>query len=192
MALKLKTAPALTPITLAEVKAHVRVDHSDDDAMLQTMIDAAVSYVDGYSGVLGRCMIEQTWELYYDAFPCGDLLIPLGKLISVTSVEYVDPVTELYVSWDAANYEIDNVSLDGWVIPVNGWPIIMDTSNAVRVTFKAGYGATAADVPAAIRQAMMLLIGHWYYNRESVVLGHIVADLPMAFNALLVNHRSYF
>jgi uncharacterized phiE125 gp8 family phage protein len=191
MALKLKTAPALAPITLAEVKSHARIDHSDDDAMLQTLIDAAVSHLDGYSGLLGRCMITQTWELYYDAFPCGDLRIPLGKLISVTSVEYVDPVTELYVTWDAANYEIDNVSLDGWVIPVDAWPTVFDTSNAVRVTFTAGYGATAAEVPAAVRQAMLMLIGHWYANRESVTIGETPADLPMAFDALLVNHRSY-
>lgn len=189
MALKLKTAPLVFPLTLAEAKPHCRVDHSDDDALIDTLIAAATSHLDGYSGILGRCLIEQTWELYYDTFPSGDLKIPLGNLISVTSVEYVDPATLLYVSWAASNYEVDAVSLDGWVIPVNGWPTIADTSNAVRVTFKAGYGVTAATVPAAIRAAMLLLIGHWYANREPVVIGETAAVLPMAADALLAPFR---
>ncbi len=189
MALKLKTAPTLTPVTLAEAKAHCRIDDSDNDGMLEAFIDAATSYLDGYTGILGRCLIEQTWELYYDTFPCGDLRIPLGNLISVTSVEYVDPTTLLYVTWDAANYETDTYSLDGWVIPVDAWPTPAETSNAVRVTFKAGYGDAADDVPAAIRQAMLMLIGHWQENRENVVIDQTAIKLPMAADALLAPFR---
>jgi uncharacterized phiE125 gp8 family phage protein len=189
MALKLKTAPAIAPLTLVEAKAHCRVDHSDDDAMISGLIDAAVSHLDGHSGVLGRCMIEQTWELYYDNFPSGPLRIPLGNLMAITTVEYVDPISAIYVTWDAANYEVDSVSVDGWVIPVDVWPTPMDTSNAIRVTFTAGYGAAAADVPAAIRAAMLLLIGHWYANREAVVIGETPTPLPMAANALITPFR---
>lgn len=191
MALKLLTAPSIMPVTLAEAKAHCRIDHSDNDSMITSLIDAAVSYLDGYTGILGRCLIEQTWELYYDTFPCGDLRIPLGKLISITSVEYVDPTTLLYVTWASANYEVDTYSLDGWVIPVDGWPTPADTSNAIRVTFKAGYGDEAGDVPAAIRQAILMMIGHWYENRETVIVGETAAQLPLAAEALLAPFRAF-
>lgn len=189
MALKLKIAPSVTPVTLAEAKAWCRVDHSDEDAKIQLLIDGVTSYVDGYAGILGRCLIEQTWELYYDAFPSGDLLIPLGNLISITSVEYVDPTTLLYVTWDPANYEVDAVSLDGWVIPVDAWPTIADTSNAVRVTFKAGYGAAATNVPAAIRAALSMLVAMGYKNPEGFDYDQPFEGLPPAVQSLISPFR---
>lgn len=189
MALKLLTAPTITPVTLAEAKAHCRIDHTDNDTQITALIEAATSYLDGYHGILGRCLIEQTWELYYDTFPTDDLRIPLGNLISVTSVEYVDPTTLLYVTWAAANYETDTYSLDGWVIPVDTWPTPAETINAVRVTFKAGYGSTAASVPAAIRQAILMIIGHWFESRETVIIDQTAIKLPMAADALLAPFR---
>jgi len=56
------TAPADRPVTLAEVKNHCRIDHSDDDTLVQSYIDAAVAHVEGWSGVLGRCLVTQTWR----------------------------------------------------------------------------------------------------------------------------------
>jgi uncharacterized phiE125 gp8 family phage protein len=185
MTLKLKTAPATAPITLAEVKAHLRVDHTDDDTLIQALLDAAVSHLDGYTGILGRCMISQVWELYYDAFPSGDMQIPLGNIISIDTVEYVDPTTEIYTTWADTNYEVDEKSVEGWIVPIDTWPTAMETTNAVRVTFTAGFGATATSVPAAIRAGMLLMIGNWYENREAVVIGQTVAELPFAARALI-------
>lgn len=188
MALKLKTAPALTPVSLAEAKAHCRVDHADDDAQITALITAATGYLDGYHGILGRALIEQEWELYYDAFPTeDDLLIPLGNLISITGVEYVDPTTLLYTTWAAANYEVDTYNPDGWVLNVETWPTIAETSNAVRITFKAGYGAAASAVPPAIRHAILMMVGHWYNSRETV--GEAAVSLPWAADALIAPYR---
>lgn len=189
MALKLKTAPALTPISVAEAKAHLRVSSTDEDALIEGLVNAAVAYLDGPSGILGRCLVSQTWELYYDAFPTGDLRIPIGNLIAVETVEYVDPDLAIFVTWSSANYEVDDKSLDGWVIPVDGWPDVLETSNAIRVTFRAGYGTAATDVPAAIRQAMLLLVGDWYTNRNAVSIGESVSELPFAVSALIAPFR---
>lgn len=189
MALKLKTPPGIMPVTLGEAKAHCRVDHADDDAQIIALIAAATSYLDGYQGIMGRALIEQEWELYYDTFPCGDLKIPLGNLLSITSVEYVDPTTLLYVTWAASNYEVDIYSPDGWVIAADSWPTIADTSNAVRVTFKAGYGGAAAEVPAAVRHAILMIVGHWYNMRETVIIGETAAQLPLAADALIAPFR---
>jgi uncharacterized phiE125 gp8 family phage protein len=184
MTLKLKTAPSTTPITLAEAKAHLRVDHTDEDTLIQTLLDAAVSHFDGYTGILGRCMISQVWELYYDAFPSGDMQVPLGNIISIDTVEYVDPTTEIYTTWADTNYEVDEESVEGWIVPIDTWPTAMETTNAVRVTFTAGFGASAASVPAAIRAALLLMIGHLYKNREAVA-DAAMAELPMGVRALV-------
>ena len=189
MALKLKTAPAAKPVTVAQVKANSRIDAVDDDALLELLIDAAISHLDGYTGVLGRCMISQTWELYYDEFPREALKIPLGDIQSVTSVEYADPVTGLFVTWDAANYETDLISQPGWIIPTYDWPDHMVSPNAVRVTFVAGFGDAAEDVPAGIRQAMLMLVEHWYGNRGATGQPDKTAPLPFAVDALLAPWR---
>jgi uncharacterized phiE125 gp8 family phage protein len=184
MTLKLKTAPSTTPITLAEAKAHLRVDHTDEDTLIQTLLDAAVSHFDGYTGILGRCMISQVWELYYDAFPSGDMQVPLGNIISIDTVEYVDPATEIYTTWADTNYEVDEKSVEGWIVPIDTWPTAMETTNAVRVTFTAGFGSAAASVPAAIRAALLLMIGHLYKNREAIT-DAAMAELPMGVRALI-------
>lgn len=181
MALKLKTAPATFPITLAEAKAHLRVTTEDEDTYISALIAAATSHLDGTAGILGRCLVSQVWYLLYDTFPTGDLMIPLGPVLSIDKVEYVDPDTLDYVTWSSSNYDVDLVSTDAWVLPVNGWPTIADTALAVRVTFTAGYET----IPQAIKQAMLLLIGHWYENREASVVGLMASPLPMAVDALL-------
>jgi uncharacterized phiE125 gp8 family phage protein len=190
MALKRKTAPLLQPLSRDEVKAHLRVQHNDDDVLIDGLIESATSYLDGPSGIMGRCLMAQDWYLYYDAFPNGDLLLPLANLLSVVAVEYVDPSSLTYVTWtQALNYEVDATAHEGWVIPVHGWPAIAATSNAMRVTFRCGFGELASDVPAAIRLAMKLMIGHWYENRETVNAGTVTSELPLTTEALLAPFR---
>lgn len=189
MALKRKTAPAVSPVSLAEARQQCRIDHQDDDGLLQLYIDAAVSHMDGWAGVLGRCLIEQTWELVYDAFPCDGLQIPLGNLMAVDKIEYAHPATGVMTEWASANYGVDAVSIEGWVKPVDAWPDAMDTMNAVRVTYRAGYGAAASDVPAAIRHAILLLVGQAYMVRENAVDGKSFEELPFAVKHLLAPFR---
>jgi uncharacterized phiE125 gp8 family phage protein len=188
MALKLVTAPTELPVTLTEAKAHLRVDHGDEDALIELYLNAAVSHLDSYSGILGRCMVSQTWALSYDTFPDGAMQIPLGNLISVTSVEYADPDSGVMTTWSSVNYDVDTQDINGWIKPVDDWPTHMETMNAVKVTFVAGYGAASA-VPAALKSAILLLVGHWYTNREAVMVGESVAELPLAVSALVAPFR---
>lgn len=187
MALKLKTGPALSPITLAEAKGWCRAEDDEQDVMIQALIDGYTGYLEK---VLGRAFIEQEWELYYDAFPTGELQIPLGDLISVTSVEYVDSTTLLYTTWDAANYEVDTFSLDGWIIPADSWPsAIAETSNALRVTFKAGYGDEMTDVPQAIRNAIGLLVVMSYDDPSGLDYKQPFDGLPLPVRSMISPYR---
>ena len=189
MALKLITAP-LPIVTTAEIKKHVRAEYfTDDDAYLEACIAAATDHVDGKDGWLGRALGTQTWDLVLDEFPSEGIRIPLPPMQSVTYLRYVSPDTGLEVTLtENTDYLVDVYSEPGWIMPgANGWPAIMDTINAVRVRFVAGYEA----VPPAIKQAVMLLAAHYYENRESVVLDVKPTVLPQAVDALLYPRRNW-
>jgi uncharacterized phiE125 gp8 family phage protein len=185
MALKQVVAPISTPVSLIEAKAQCRVDAGEEDIYITSLIAAATDYFDGPSGVLNRALMSQTWQLSYDAFPCGGLQIPLGPVQSIGLVEYVDPVTQLYVTWDASNYETDLVSPYAWVIPKDNWPTVLETSNAIRVTFVAGFSA----VPPSIKAAIMMLVAHWYENRETVTPNVNMMPIPYGVTAIIATQN---
>jgi len=189
--LKLITAPTTEPITLVEARLHLRLEATGspathpDDSLVTSLIKAARQHIDGKDGLLSRALITQTWELQLDEFPVSEIRIPLPPLQSVSSVKYNDlaGIEQTVLSTD---YVVDTVTPPGWVLLVTGksWPETMETPNAVRVRFVAGYGDAAA-VPEPIKAAMKLLIGHLYENREAVTVGVNSQELPMAVHALL-------
>jgi uncharacterized phiE125 gp8 family phage protein len=184
MSLKLTTAPTTEPITLADAKLHCRVDGTDEDTLITELIIAARQYVEGLTR---RPLITQSWTYYADDF---DYDIELkANLQSVTSINYIDTDGNSQLL-DTANYSVDTFADVGVVYPAYGlsWPYARCVNNSVAIEFVAGYGA-AADVPSPITQAMLLLIGHFYQNRESVMVAVSVAETPMAVDMLLNPYR---
>jgi uncharacterized phiE125 gp8 family phage protein len=181
-------APVNPLLTIEEVKAHLHVDHSDDDAMISGFVDAASSHVDGYAGIVGRALVTQTWAVDFPAFS-NRMDIPLGPLQSAT-VGYYDSLNVLQ-TLSSSVYAVLSDALGPYVSLKydQQWPPTYTREDAVRITWVAGYGANAAAVPAAIRQAMLLMIGGWYQNRESVAVGMSVEKLPFAVEALLSPFR---
>jgi len=186
MGYRLITAPASAPVTLAEAKAQLRVDFADEDTLISGLIDAAVSYLDGRTGILGRCLVTQTWELTLDAFPSDEIELPLGPVQSITSIKYFDTAGALQ-TLSSANYIWDDSSLSDWIIPQADWPDTLETANAVTVRYVAG--TDAASVPKALKQAILLLVAHWFENRQPVAVGASVAEMPMAVQALIALFR---
>lgn len=183
----LVTAPTSTPITLTEAKAHLRVEDPDNDSLITALIAAAVTYLDGWTGILGRCLFTQTWRQDYDEL-CLSLQLPLVPVASIGSVTYLDAAGASQTV-ASANYTLLNDELGPYVRfnDAYSFPAVRSQGPAVSVSYVAG--SAAADVPQAIKQAMLLLIAHWYENRESVVIGAAVSSLPMAVDALLAPHR---
>lgn len=181
----LVTAASAALVTLAEAKTHLRVDHSDDDTYISGLITAAVSYLDGYSGRLGRAILEQTWRVDFGSFS-DEMRLPVGNLMAVNSVTYYDdsnaqqtlPSTVYQSSVDGAGAFLS-------LKPGQMWPAAFARNDAVRVTWSAGYGATVASVPAAIKHATLLLIGNWYDNRSASSTNNH-QEIPFAVNALLM------
>ena len=186
--LSLITAPAIEPLTLQEAKAHLRVTASDDDSLILALITAVRQSLEGRFGELQRALITQTWDWFLDCFPASSarpLDVPMPPLQSVTSITYTD-TDGASQTWSAAKYTVDARSLIGRVMPAYNetYPETRDVMNAVTVRFVAGFGATAADVPAPIRHAMLLQIAHLYDNRDTHMIGGSVEQLPAVRNLL--------
>lgn len=183
-------APTATPISLAEAKRHLSVTFDDDDALISLYIDVATAHLDGYSGILGRALVTQTWRQDFCAWS-GELRLPLAPVASITSVKYSDSANAEQTV-NSADYALINDERGPRVTFKNvsfTYPALYDDrEDRVRVTYVAGYGA-AADVPYTIKAALLLMVGHWYRNREAVAVGQTVADLPMGVDALLAPMR---
>ena len=192
MGLSLITAPAREPISLQEAKDHLRVTATDEDALIESLITAARQTIEGRFGVIQRALITQTWDWTLDGFPSDStvaLQVPFPPLQSVTSITYLDG-DGASQTWSAAKYTVDAKSLIGRIIPAwdEDYPETRSVINAVTVRFAAGFGGAQQDVPMPIRQAMLLLIGHMYENRETHIMGVAVAELPTV-DRLLAPYR---
>lgn len=174
-------------VTLAEAKAHCRVDHDDEDTLITAFVKAATAHFDGYSGVLGRALLTQTWQQDFGGFTDG-MRLAVGDLISVSSVTYYD-TDNTQQTLSANVYAAHSDGIGPFLALKNGqsWPSVYTRKDAVRVTWTAGYGSAAANVPTPIRQAILLLVGHWYENREAV--GSDMKEVPMAVNSLVLPFR---
>jgi len=182
--------PAEFPVSLAEAKDHLHVDGNDSDARIEFLIAATTEKLDGWNGELGRCLITQTWRVDSDRFPQGRRLgLPFGPVQSVT-VRYSDP-DNLEQTLAGSNYQLLEDALGPFLDLAeaeSGWPATYCRRDAVRITVVAGYGA-AGSVPKPIKQIILFVVGHWFANREGVVIGQVPAELPLAVADLLVNYR---
>jgi len=183
--LSLKTAPTVEPFTTEEAKTHLRISTLDEDTYIDRLIKAARVRTES---VTSRALLNQTWNYYMDSFP-SRIQLPRPPLGSVTSVKYVD---QDGVEQTLSNtlYTVDTSAEPGLVyMNYNGsWPDVRVFDKAINVEYVAGYGAASTAVPEDLLQAMLLLIGHLYENREAVMETQTY-PLPMGYEALVFPYR---
>lgn len=188
------------PLTLAEVKAYLRVDGTDQDDTITALLSFACAFVERETQ---QQMLTATKQLYLDRFPGhvarvdsfgldvaphryedNTIRLPFPPLQIVTSVNYLSNGS--YVAVDPSLYAVDAAHKPGRIVlkGVNRWPQPDCVANAVRVDYVAGYGDTAEAVPELFKQAIRWLVGHCYENREAAMPGG-VADLPFGLRAVL-------
>jgi uncharacterized phiE125 gp8 family phage protein len=162
-----------------------------EDDLLTRLITAAREDCEDFQR---RAYITRTYELWLDAWPDGDRIeIPMPILQAVNSVTYYDTNGDDYDLTEDDDFIVDTENEPGQVVLAYGkaWPsITLRPVNGICIEFDAGYGAAAADVPAAVKQAMLLLIGHLYENREAVT-EKSTGVLPMAVESLLWKNRVF-
>ena len=195
MGYRVVTAPQSEPLEVEEVRDHLRLVTTTEDNYLSALIAAARGMVEQYTN---RALITQTWDVALDAFPTW-FDIPGAPLQSVASLSYVDGngvTTDLYNSISSPQVGIGSFVIDTYsqparfLLPYGGtWPTPITQANAVILRAVVGYGDTGASVPAPIRQAMLLLIGHWYEHRESVSEVQNLAEMPQGAVWLLNPYR---
>ncbi|MCH8347366.1 MAG: phage head-tail connector protein [Proteobacteria bacterium] len=175
----LVTAPSVEPVTLAEAKEHLKIDHADEDTYITNLITAARRFCEKYTRL---ALIEQTWKWTFDHWPgimdvCDETLpltlrggdvrfveVPVTPLISVTSITTYDDQDTATV-WAASNYYTS--SPQGRIYRRTGasWPSSGRAGDGIEFVFKAGFGTAASDVPTPLRQGLLQLIAHLYENR---------------------------
>ena len=183
---KIVTEPTVEPITTAEAKLYLKVDISDEDALIAELIKAARIMAENYTG---RQLVTATWELYLDEFPEVIELYrcPVG---SVTSIKYYDSDNVLQ-TLSTDYYTVDAVSQPARIAeaPDYAWPSTEDRVNAVIVKYDAGYGL-AASVPEPFKVAIKLTVGHLYETRQDVTKDKM-HELPLGAKHILNFYRVY-
>lgn len=180
-------APAAEPVTLSEAKAHCRVDTSNDDSYISTLISTARQYIEE---VLDISMITTVWETRYDAFPLWEIILPRPPMQSgLVTVIYRDEAgTSRTITSAASAFQTDFYATPGRIYPnyQDTWPAVRGDENSVVVRWSAGYGASGSSVPAILKHAILLLVAHWYEQRQPVGLGYSqVLPIPTTFETLV-------
>lgn len=189
----LVTAPAAAPISLEELKSWCGIDHDDDNGIVEALIAAAVTLLDGWTGILGsRCLVEQEWRQDFDEFSVC-MRLPLFPVISISAVKYRDAEGEEQTV-PGGEYSHQTDALGSFVRLLTGYraPTVHREKPAISITYKAGYPTVdgKTTVPPAICDAMLMLIAHWYDNRSAVVVATGTAQaLPLGVDRLLAPFR---
>ena len=190
------TPPAVEPVSLAELKLHCRVDHTEEDTLLSSLITTARMRVEKF---LGRTLITTGLAATADTWPlsCDDyfhaIIVPMPPLISVTLITYTDLSSGAATTLASSEYVVDTYSTPGRIVPAYNvvWPSTRTKPNSVIIAYTAGYGTTAASVPDPIRTAIKIDAADLYRNRETNITGTIVAELPGGVQDLLSMYRVY-
>lgn len=181
------TAPVVEPVSLAEAKAQCRVDGTDEDAYIASLISTAREYVEN---VLDLSLITQVWEARYDTFPLWEIILPRPPMQTGTvTVIYRDEGGVSRTITSAANaFQVDAFATPGRIYPnyEGVWPAVRGDENSVTVRWTAGYGASGGNVPQTVKSLIMLLVAHWFEMRQPVVAGYSqVPPVPQTFETLL-------
>ena len=173
------TPPATQPVSVDLLKQHARILFDEDDQLLDGYLDAAVSHLDGYSGVLGRCLINQSWRQDFEHWSC-QFRLPFPD-VSEASVSYRSGAS---LDIAPADYEVLEDATGSFLRfgPAFTGPRHDDVGRPISVTFTAGYGAEN-DVPWKLRVAIMRLATHWYDNPAD--------SLPRDFTASIAQFRRF-
>jgi len=182
MGLKLLVPPVQEPVTVEEMKTYLRVDGTELDGYILTLISAAREYVESYQN---RSLVTQTWELVLDSWPTWPLELPRSPVQSIQNIRYRDK-DGVETVWDTANYLVDADSDPGRVALAKGVSVPaaeLLPIGGVRIRYVAGYGT--GQLPQRTKLAMKMLVAHWFDNVEAILIDSSSKEAEFTISALL-------
>jgi uncharacterized phiE125 gp8 family phage protein len=185
----LLTGPAAEPVTLAEAKLFLRVEHDDDDDLIEALIAGSRIHVEAQTH---RALITQSWRLVRDSWPengrIGVLPVPLASIVAARTYDAAGAAH----TFDTAAFALDKSGAPALLAFTPGaLPVPGRATAGIEIDITAGYGASAESVPEPLRQAVRLLTAHWYENRGLVTVGAEAAMMPASVAALIAPYRVF-
>lgn len=182
------------PVTTAEAKTHLRIDHSDDDTYIAMLIKAARQYAEN---IQNRALAPQTWAWTMPTFESAmnegeqSICLPVGPVLltSDVAISYRDTADSSQTLATTVYRVVLNRTPEIYLIAGQSWPALYDRPDAVTITWTAGF-ATSATVPEFTRLAILFLVSEWYRRREGVVTGTIQSEVPHGVTRLLLQDAS--
>jgi uncharacterized phiE125 gp8 family phage protein len=171
--------------TWDEARSALNIEDDEDQDYVELLIAAASAWIDGPDGCVGKSIGPQTLEARLDAFDGTEFKLPFGPVNGIVEITYLDP--------DRAEQTLASGAYDllaGGVVALragSAWPSVLYRNDVIGVQYEAG----SDEVPVKVKQAVLLLVGHWYRSRQAVVVGTIASDLPLGVDALLSTERSW-
>ena len=172
----------IEPISLADVKNYLRTipdDTSEDDGIIRPLMTAAHEFIENATG---RALAVQTLQVTLPSFPSTPIRLPRTPFIDVVSVTYTTVDGETHIV-DANNYYVGGN--DGTIYFPSPPTDELFPIDPVKITYRCGYES----MPFPLRQAVLMVIGHWYVNREGVQIGSRINEVAADFALQNIIHQ---
>ncbi|MGE7371039.1 head-tail connector protein [Neorhizobium sp. NPDC001467] len=181
----LTTPPTAEPITLAEAKAHLRLDGDEEDALVASLVATARQHLERETGL---CLLAQNWRLCLDAWPRDGIVkiarYPLRAIEAVTVYDHAGMPAEV---------SLNAHLLDGEARPARLWlrdpPAPGQAMNGIEITFAAGFGEAGTDVPDVLKRALLVHVAHMFAFRGVVAAQDQPAGIPQGYERLIAAWR---
>lgn len=182
---RVTTSPVQEPVSIAEAKAHLRVTWGDEDGLIGNLIKAAREMVESDAEI---SLLPQTLTWYIDAFPAWEICLRRPPVNSISSITYLDQ-DGTSQTLSASDYRFDGYSRPARITPAYNeeWPDTYQVTNAVTIVAAAGY-TSVSEIPQLAKQAVMMLVSHWYRNRDSVSQT-MTYDVKLSYDSILSRLR---
>lgn len=179
------TAPAVEPITLAEAKAHLRVETTHEDELIQDLIKAARQEAERQTSI---CMIRQDWRLFLDYWPDhGMIEVPIRPLVSVEEIRIFDAQGTAQILGSDA-YMVDIYATLPRIYAI-AMPSAQQLLNGIEIDMRCGFGEAGADVPDLLKRAILVLVAHWFEFRGTYSPKDQPVSIPPLFDRLIASER---
>lgn len=189
MPLVLTAGPAVEPVSLAEAKAHLRVDGTAEDTLIASLIVTSRLHVEAGHGL---ALVTQGWSYFLDCWPpAAALKLPLRPVQAIGAVRLYDE-DGATTTVPSSSYLLDGASAPARLVRQGrvAWPKPGRVANGIEIALTVGFGDAAADVPEPIRQAILLLVAHWYEHRSPLEIGAQAEPVPDMVATLLAPYRA--